>query len=200
MGKLLLSQEAAKKIVDVVHTVENNPVGQNLNPSINDEYAVTYAKITVNSGVGVYEAIEQVFDGSVFADKTGGRLWDGNPAPKLIESSFSESVAIDTIVKVEMTGTTAGDIAWFFTVGGGGGGGSTPIIVGSKVSDATQEYNCTIFETGYSIASTGSGLVRFPKVITGNSKTVTSGMRISGTKYGVEIYFTSWDVDTWQDG
>lgn len=130
------TSESAARIVDVVKQVEANPLGENPPMPSASVIAEAYAKITVETGSGVYEAKEQVFDGTAFIDLTNGRLWDGSPIPKIFESSLVTGIAVDTIVKLTLVGNNSGEATWIFTIGGGSAYNG-PWKVGIDTADET---------------------------------------------------------------
>jgi len=111
------TNEAENRIVEAVKQVEGSR-GDNFMQPIISTIDDAYAEITVDSGSGVYEAKEKVFDGTAFIDLVNGRLWDGAPIPKIFESGLVTGIAVGTIVKLTLIGSNTGVATWIFTSAG----------------------------------------------------------------------------------
>lgn len=71
--------------------------------------------ITVNSGAGLYEAKEKVYDGAAFQDFTGAREWSSATIGELMELNATDGVDVGQIIKPFIKGTTNLDAhQWFF--------------------------------------------------------------------------------------
>jgi len=71
-------------------------------------------KINGNSGGGAYTVTEQAFESGAWANKTGGRVWDGAAnLPTVLEINAFESLPVDTFVRVFSKGVVSGGFQWF---------------------------------------------------------------------------------------
>lgn len=139
------TNEAENRIVEAVKQVEGSR-GDNFMQPIISTIDEAYAEITVDSGSGVYEAKEKVFDGTAFIDLVNGRLWDGAPIPKIFESGLVTGIAVGTIVKLTLIGSNTGVATWIFTSAGSSFPDFVTVVYDEDDEEFTVSWSIPVYE------------------------------------------------------
>lgn len=139
------TNEAENRIVEAVKQVEGSR-GDNFMQPIISTIDDAYAEITVDSGSGVYEAKEKVFDGTAFIDLVNGRLWDGAPIPKIFESGLVTGIAVGTIVKLTLIGSNTGVATWIFTSAGSSFPDFVTVVYDADDEEFTVSWSIPVYE------------------------------------------------------
>lgn len=139
------TNEAENRIVEAVKQVEGSR-GDNFMQPIISTIDDAYAEITVDSGSGVYEAKEKVFDGTAFIDLVNGRLWDGAPIPKIFESGLVTGIAVGTIVKLTLIGSNTGVATWIFTSAGSSFPDFVTVVYDEDDEEFTVSWSIPVYE------------------------------------------------------
>lgn len=120
------TEESAERIASTVKAEEtrSTPVigGRNARDK---KVPPIFAEITANETDGFYSAKQKAWDGNVFIDFTGARIWDNTPTELtfIFEINGGADLADGTIVIVERSGDTNQGFQWMITNSGGAGGG-----------------------------------------------------------------------------
>lgn len=116
-------EEGAKRVVDVVHHVEANPLFKITRKKSRGRSGQLIGKITAaGDAAGYYDVVQMVWDGAAWDTVASGLTWDGEAGnlPEVYEINALEGLPADTIVFPYLVGASDGSFQWVFAAGGGG--------------------------------------------------------------------------------